>query len=61
MQAIFKIQKQVIRVMSKVDFRTLCKPLFKRLGIMPLAYIYIYELVIFVYKNINIFADYALE
>jgi len=53
---IFKIQKRIIRIMTKSRGRDSCRQLFKRLEILPLKSQYIYSALLFVVKNKDLFA-----
>ena len=53
---IFKIQKRIIRIMTKSNKRETCRPLFKKLGILPLPSQYIFSLLLFVVTNKNLFS-----
>jgi hypothetical protein len=53
--AIFKIQKRVIRIMMNVGTRESCRELLKKLNILSLWSEYIFSLLLFVVKNINMF------
>ena len=44
----FRIQKKIVRIISKCHPRDSCKPLFFKLGILPLPCLFIYESVVFV-------------
>lgn len=46
----FRLQKKIVRIISKSHPRDSCKPLFIKLGILPLPCLFIYESVVFV-KN----------
>lgn len=50
--AVFRIQKRTLR--SLVGARTMesCKPIFKRLKIMPLPCVYIYQVLVFVWTSL---------
>jgi hypothetical protein len=48
---IFKIQKRIIRIMTKSGSRDSCRHLFKRLEILPLQSQYILSVLLFVVKN----------
>jgi len=54
---IFKIQKNITRIITQCRIRDSCKDLFKNLKILPLQsqniyiYIYIYTLILFVVKQ----------
>lgn len=50
---IFRIQKRTLRSMLGAKKLESCKPLFKQLNIMPLPCIYIFEVLLFVMKNMN--------
>ena len=52
---IFKIQKRIIRIMTKSNKRDTCRPLFKKLGILPLPSQYIFSLLLFVVTNKKLF------
>jgi len=51
----FKIQKQIIRIMTKSRRRDSCRQLFKRLEILPLKSQYILFTLLFVVKNKDLF------
>ena len=51
---IFKIQKRIIRIMTKSNKRDTCRPLFKKLRILPLPSQYIFSLLLFVVTNKNL-------
>ena len=48
---IFKIQKRIIRIMTKSRSRDSCRQLFKRLEILPLQSQYTFSVLLFVVKN----------
>ena len=52
---IFKIQKRIIRIMTKSKRRDSCRQLFKRLEILPLKSQYILSTLLFVVKNNYLF------
>ena len=52
---IFKIQKRIIRIMTKSGRTDLCRQLFKRLRILPLKSQYILSTLLFVVKNKDLF------
>jgi hypothetical protein len=52
---IFRLQKRVMRVMTGSPFAAPCRPLFKRASILPVPCLYIYEILLFVYRNRAIF------
>jgi exonuclease III len=47
---VFTIQKKVVRIMFKLDYRQSCKPFFQNFKILTLPSLYIYELLCF-YKD----------
>jgi hypothetical protein len=53
---IFRIQKRVIRIITKSSSRASCRQLFKQLDILPLPSQYIFSTLLFVIKNKNLFA-----
>ena len=54
-EKIFKLQKQVIRIIMHARMRDSCRELFKRLEILPLYSQYIFSLSMFVVKNTHLF------
>ena len=52
---VFKIQKRIIRIMTKSNKHDTCRPLFKKLGILPLPLQYIFSLLLFVVTNKKLF------
>ena len=48
--------KRIIRIMTKSNKRDTCRPLFKKLGILPLPSQYIFSLLLFVVTNKNLFS-----
>lgn len=54
---IFIIQKYAIRIIANKSRRTTCRPLFKDLGIMPLATAYLFQIIKFVNKNNHLFNE----
>jgi len=52
---IFKIQKRVIRIITKSGIRDSCRELLKKIEILPLYSQYIFSLSIFVIKNKHFF------
>ena len=52
---IFKIQKRIIRIMTKSGRTDSCRQLFKRLRILPLKSQYILSTLLFVVKNNDLF------
>jgi hypothetical protein len=53
---IFKIQKRIIRIMMKARNRESCRPLFRQLHILPSCSQYIFSLLLFVVKNLDLFS-----
>jgi hypothetical protein len=53
---IFKLQKQIIRIISISNYRTSCHDLFKKLNILPLQSQYILSLAMFVVGNFEEFS-----
>jgi len=51
----FRMQKRIIRIMMASRNRDCCRPLFKRLGILPLPSMYIFALLRFVSQNRDLF------
>jgi len=54
---IFKIQKQIIRIMTNSRSRDSCRQLFKRLEILPLQSQYIFSILLFVVKNKDLYTN----
>ena len=54
---IFRMQKRIIRIMTKSDSRSSCRQLFKNLGILPLQSQYILSLLSFVVRNTHQFTN----
>jgi hypothetical protein len=54
---IFRIQKRVIRIITKSSSWASCRQLFKQLEILPLQSQYILSILLFVIKNKNLFAN----
>ena len=52
---VFKIQKWIIRIMTKTKSRDSCRQLFKRLEILPLQSQYIFSILLFVVKNKDLY------
>jgi len=52
---VFKLQKRVIRLMTGNNVRTSCRPLFPRLGIMTLSSQYIFSLMRFLSRNLQLY------
>jgi len=54
---IFRMQKKIIRIMTKSDNRSSCRQLFKKLRILPLQSQYILSLISFVVQNKDQFTN----
>jgi len=52
---IFKIQKRIIRIVTKSRRRDSCRQLFKRLDILPLQPQYIFSVLLFVVKSKDLY------
>jgi len=52
---VFRLQKRVITLMTGNNVRTSCRPLFPRLGIMSLSSQYIFSLVKFLSRNLQLY------
>jgi len=52
---IFKIQKRIIRIMTKSRSRDCCRQLFKRLEILPLQSQCLFSVLLFVVKNKDLY------
>jgi hypothetical protein len=52
-ESIFKLQKQVIRIISGVGRHTSCRQLFRNLGILPIACLYMLEILWYIKVNIE--------
>lgn len=52
---IFVIQKRIIRLIKKLQYRESCRGHFKSFGIMTLPALYIYECLIFIFKHKSLF------
>ena len=50
---VFRLQKRVVRVMSKVGPRSSCRNLFRKLNILPVACQYILSLMLFIVDNLE--------
>ena len=50
---VFRLQKRVVRVMSKVGLRSSCRNLFRKLNILPVACQYILSLMLFIVDNLE--------
>ena len=50
---VFKLQKKAIRIMLQVSKRTSCRQLFKKLHILPLPSVYIYEVLVYMRANLD--------
>lgn len=50
---IFILQKKIIRIIMHADLRASCKPLFKKLEILTLPGLYLYETLIYAHTKLN--------
>lgn len=57
-QKVFVVQKRIIRIMCKMCNRESCRGVFRKGGLLTAAAVYIYEVVIFLYKHKEIVRDY---
>lgn len=55
MQKVFVTQKRVIRIVFKMNFNDSCRGVFRTNKIMTMYALYIYECLIFIFRNRNIF------
>lgn len=56
-QIIFRIQKKIVRVISNAPRRSSCKQIFSKLNILPFPCIYIYQTLLFVKRNPDLFPN----
>ena len=54
-EKVFRIQKKCIRSLCGANYLDSCKPLFKKMRILPLPSLYIYEMCLFVKRNYTLF------
>jgi hypothetical protein len=52
---IFRLQKRAIRAMMQIPKFISCKQYFKHLHILPLPCLYIYEVIVYMKSNLNLF------
>jgi hypothetical protein len=52
---IFRLQKRAIRTMIQIPNTISCKQYFKSLHILPLPCLYIYEVLVYIKANLNVF------
>jgi len=50
MDSLVKVQKRIIRVISSSNFRDHTAPLFTKLKILPIAKLFLYQILVFMYK-----------
>lgn len=48
---IFKVQKRALRAICRLSPRTSCRPHFRRLGVMPLSNLFIYQSLLEIYRR----------
>jgi hypothetical protein len=53
---IFKTQTRIVRIIMKARHKESCHPLFRQLNILPLHSQYIFSLLLFMVKNLEIFS-----
>lgn len=58
---VFLAQKRVIRCIAGVSPRYSCRGLFRRYGILPVPSVYIYELLLYVFRNKNKFLNNTVD
>ena len=66
LDGVYKIQKKAVRVITKSSYNAHSLPLFRKLHIMPLHDVYIYNVAIFMYKHYHnimppLFSDMFVE
>lgn len=54
-QGIFVAQKRIIRIINKMDYNKSCRNVFRSQGIMTVWALYIYECLMFLFKNRDLF------
>lgn len=52
-ERVFKIQKQIIRIMANAGFKDSCRPLFKKMGILTQPSLYLFNLLNYFHINFN--------
>jgi hypothetical protein len=52
---VFIIPKRAIRIMLRLGQRSSCRQGFKKLGTLTVSCLYIYDFMLFVVKNLNIY------
>jgi hypothetical protein len=55
LKKVFKLQKRAVRLIANISSTTSCKPYFKKLKIMTLPYIYIYEILLYIKMSLSKF------
>ena len=56
-QRVFVVQKRVIRTIKRLGFMCTCRGSFRELKIMTVFALYIFECIMFLFKNRNIFSS----
>ena len=51
---ILRLQKKALRIMARLGHNESCKSYFKKLNLMTVVSLYVYELLTFVKRNINL-------
>lgn len=54
-EKIFIVQKRALRILKKMNFNESCRNVFKECGILTVYGVYIYECLLFFFKNRNMF------
>lgn len=54
-QDIFVVQKRIIRIIRKMEYNETCRNVFRSLGLMTFWAVYIYECLMFFFKNKELF------
>lgn len=54
-QKVFVMQKKAVRIVAQAKYRDSCKPLFKKLKILTMPCVYIFEVILFVHNNLHLF------
>lgn len=60
-QECFVAQKRVIRIVKKMDFNQSCRNVFRQLGVLTVYALYIFECLMFLYRNKNVFRQLSSE
>ena len=52
---VFSLQKRAIRTIFRLHSRTHCRPYFQKLNVMTFPAIYMYNVLVYVFKNMSVF------